>query len=87
MGRRGVEFPMEDPQAQSLPYRIAARLFDSAFTACERLPQTEKLMLLREVGKRILQNMPDSSPKEPKPATVVGIETRQQNPDDNESGT
>jgi hypothetical protein len=83
-----MEFPMEDSQpTESLPYKIAARLFDSAFAACERLPQTEKLSLLRKVGKRILQDMQDSAPKEPKPIAVVGIEIKQENPDDHESNS
>jgi hypothetical protein len=82
-----MEFPMEDPQLkESFPYRIAARLFDSAFAACERLPETEKLSLLREVGKQILQNMQDSVAKEPKSVTVVGIEIKQEPPDDKEPG-
>jgi hypothetical protein len=46
---------MQHPDKVSLSYRVATRLFESAFTACERLSDAERVLLMREMGARILQ--------------------------------
>jgi hypothetical protein len=64
---------MSDP-GTSFAYKLAARLFDSAFEACERLPPKDKQLLLQEIAKRILQQLP--SPEDQKAVKVIGIEIK-----------
>lgn len=68
---------MERTNQDSLSYRMAIRLFDSAFAACDRLSCVEQQSLMREIGARLLQRMPksDSATATPEPAkvTVIGI--------------
>lgn len=63
---------------ESLSYRMALRLFDSAFAACERLPYEEQEALIREIGTRLLQRMPKSAvTAEPPPAVkITGLRVR-----------
>ena len=66
---------MEHPNQESLSYRVAVRLFDSAFAACDRLPQAEQQLLVREIGVRLLQRMPnpDIAAAAPQPVQIKGI--------------
>jgi hypothetical protein len=69
---------MGHPNQASLSYRVAVRLFDSAFAACERLSYEEQQLLLREIGTRLLQSIPKSEiPAEaPQPVKITGISVR-----------
>ena len=71
---------------ETLAYRVAARMFESAFAACERLPEADQLLLLREVGNRVRQNISPSPAETVKPVQVLGVEIRQQNSEDAGSG-
>ena len=42
------------PSQNKLDYRIAVRLFESAFEACERLPDQDQRILLDEIAKRVV---------------------------------
>lgn len=68
---------MERTNQDSLSYRMAIRLFDSAFAACDRLSCVEQQSLMREIGARLLQRMPKSDSAtgsaEPAKVTVIGI--------------
>ena len=70
----------------NLAYRIAARMFESAFAACERLPEGEQQLLLREIGKRILKNISPPAMDTVKSIQVVGIEIKQHDSDDDAAG-
>ena len=72
----------EQNPVETLAYRIAARMFESAFAACERLPEPGRQLLLREIGKRVLKNISPSPTEAVKPIQIVGVEIKQQNPDD-----
>jgi hypothetical protein len=69
---------MEQANQQSLSYRVAIRLFDSAFAACERLPDAERQSLMREISAQLLQRMPKSPiPTEaPQPVKITGISVK-----------
>lgn len=69
---------MGHPNQASLSYRVAVRLFDSAFAACERLSHEEQQLLLREIGTRLLQSIPKSEiPAEaPQPVKITGISVK-----------
>ncbi len=70
--RNGVmELQMDD---RSLEYRIALRRFEAAFEALERVPDDDRQLLLREIGQRLLQQMPKAPSEERKGPTVIGIE-------------
>ena len=71
---------------ESVAYRIAARMFESAFTACERLPEADRQFLLREIGKRILKTISKFPAETAKPVQVLGVEIKQQSPEDGRSG-
>ena len=71
---------------ETVAYRVAIGMFDSAFRACARLPETEQQVLLREIGKRILEKVSQLPTKTVKSIQVLGIEIKQQNSDDSESG-
>ena len=77
--------PKQDPRA-TMAYRIAARMFESAFAACEGLPEADQQFLLREIGKRILKNISQLPAETAKPVQVVGVEIKQQNSEDGGSG-
>jgi hypothetical protein len=63
---------------EALEYKIAIRLFNSAFEACNRLSQSDRDVLLKEIAKRVLDNLPQvHSKKEQNPAKIVGIEITQ----------
>jgi THUMP domain-containing protein len=63
---------------EALEYRIAVRLFNSAFEACNRLSQSDRDALLKEIAKRVLDNLPQvHSKNEQNPAKIVGIEITQ----------
>ena len=77
----------------SLEYRLAARLFDSAFASFNRLPRVDQELLLQEVMKRTLQFMPgetavreapDSSPESARSVRVTGIEIKPSKRSDDE---
>ena len=72
--------------AETVAYRVAAGMFDSAFRACARLPETEQQVLLREIGKRILEKVSQLPTQTVKSIQVLGIEIKQQNSDDSGSG-
>ena len=44
--------------AQTLDYRIAVGRFESALQASERLPDDDRELLLREIAKQILEQLP-----------------------------
>ena len=71
---------------ETLAYRVAAGMFDSALRACGRLPEADQQTLLREIGKRILEKISQLPTKTVKSVQVVGIEIKQQNSEDNQSG-
>jgi hypothetical protein len=71
--------------AETMAYRVAARMFESAFAACERLPEADRQLLLREIGKRILKNISPAPTEAVKPVQIVGVEIRQQNSGDDGS--
>jgi hypothetical protein len=75
----------EQNPADTMAYRIAARMFESAFAACERLPETSRQLLLREIGKRILKNISPPPTEAVKPIQVVGVEIKHQNSEDDGS--
>jgi hypothetical protein len=57
---RVAELQMGDPKrsfVETLDYRIAESRFESAFEACERLPQDDQQLLLRQIAERIIQHM------------------------------
>jgi len=66
---------------RNIDYRIAVRMFESAFQACERLPDEDKQLLFREVAKRLLDQIPNNRSEEPttEPTAVkiLGIEIKQ----------
>ena len=72
--------------AGTIAYRVAAGMFDSAFRACARLPEADQQFLLREIGKRILEQISQLPTKTVKSVQVVGIEIKQQNSEDGGSG-
>jgi hypothetical protein len=57
--------------------RVAARLFDCAFEACERLPDADQQLLLKEIAKRILRQMPNPPSEEQTAVKVIGIKIKQ----------
>lgn len=69
---------MKHHPQESLSYRLALRLFDSAFAACERLPDAEQQSLIREIGARLLERMPESTlaADAPQPAKIAGISVK-----------
>jgi hypothetical protein len=68
-----------DP-VETMAYRTAARMFESAFAACERLPETSRQLLLREIGRRIIRIIAPPATKAVKPTRIVGVEIKQQKP-------
>jgi len=70
---------------QTMAYQIAARMFKSAFAACERLPEADRQLLLREIGERILKEISLAPREAVKPVQIVGVEIRQQKSGDDGS--
>jgi hypothetical protein len=71
---------MSDPQEdapESSANRTAARLFDSAFEALDRLPHAQQQSMLREVMKRSLGYIPDALPRASKEVQIVGVKIKQ----------
>jgi len=100
--QRPWSFQVNDEQEKtrdSLAYRIAVRLFDSAFVAFDRLPRADQQLLLREVMKRALQYMPNevadkpseppdrlnAPPDSPKPVRIIGVEIKRSDPRDDDT--
>jgi hypothetical protein len=55
-------------------YRFAARLFESAFAACEHLPDADRELLLKEIESQVaVVRHPNQSLK---PIRVLGIEIK-----------
>ena len=67
-------------------YRVAARLFESAFAALEHLPEADQHLLLIEIGKRVLGRMPQPPLETAKPIQIVGVEIKLQSSEDAISG-
>ncbi len=67
---------------ETLAFRVAKRMFESSFAACERLPEAEQQVLLREIGKRVLKSIPSPPTETVKPIRVVGIQIEQRNSED-----
>ena len=62
---------------QTSEYRAAVRMFESAFAACERVPEVDRQLLLREMSNRITEMLHASNePVKPKPIQVVGVEIK-----------
>jgi hypothetical protein len=60
----------------TVAHRLAARLFDSAFAACEHVPEVDRQLLLKEIGNRIIAMLHPNQPV--KPIRVLGIEIKQE---------
>jgi hypothetical protein len=72
-----TEFKMDDSKRsfrEDLEYRIAVRLFESAFEACSRLPANDRDALLKDIAKRVLENLPQAISEEQKSIKIIGIE-------------
>ena len=71
---------------ETVAYRLAAGMFDSALRTCGRLPEADQQTLLREIGKRILEKISQLPKKTVKSIQVLGIEIKRQNSEDSGSG-
>jgi|HubBroStandDraft_4_1064222.scaffolds.fasta_scaffold2727900_1 hypothetical protein len=60
--------------AEKLDFRIAVRLFESAFEACERLPDQDQRILLDEIAKRVSQKIGPAEEQKAKAIQILGIE-------------
>jgi len=61
----------------TVAYRVAIRMFERAFAACERVPEIDRQLLLQEISRRITQMVhATDEPVKPKPIQVVGIEIK-----------
>ena len=60
--------------AEQLDYRIAVRLFEFAFEACERLPDQDQHILLEEIAKRGSQKVGPAEEQRAKAIQILGIE-------------
>lgn len=64
--------------AEMLDYRIALRLFEFAFEACERLHDDDQQLLLKEIAKRVSRTwVAQPEEQKEKAVKVLGIEIRQ----------
>lgn len=43
---------------EKLDHRVALRLFDAAFVACNRLPDDKRHEVFEEIARRMLRTMP-----------------------------
>jgi hypothetical protein len=77
-----MELRMEHADQKSFSYRMALRRFDSAFAECDRLAEVEKHLLLREVGIRLLERMPQSNvtAASPREVKITGISIEEGGP-------
>jgi hypothetical protein len=64
---------------ETLAFRVAKRMFESSFAACEKLPEAEQQVLMREIAKRVLAKIPSPATEMVKPIRVVGIQIQQHN--------
>jgi hypothetical protein len=55
---------------KSFQYRLAARQFEFALEACKRLPREDQELLLKEVARLILQQIPNAASEENVPITA-----------------
>ena len=76
----------KENREESIAYRVAARMFEGAFAACERLPEADRQFLLRAIGKRILKNISQLPGETAKPVQVVGVEIKQQSSEESGAG-
>jgi hypothetical protein len=60
--------------AEQLDYRIAVRLFESAFEACARLSDQDQRILLGEIAKRASQKTGPAEEQKAKAIQILGIE-------------
>jgi hypothetical protein len=60
--------------AEQLDYRIAVRLFESAFEACERLSDQDQRILFGEIAKRASQKTGPAEEQKAKAIQILGIE-------------
>ena len=60
--------------AEQLDYRIAVRLFESAFEACARLSDQDQRILLGEIAKRASQKTGPAQGQKAKAIQILGIE-------------
>ena len=60
--------------AEQLDYRIAVRLFESAFEACARLSDQDQRILLGEIAKRASQKTGPAQEQKAKAIQILGIE-------------
>ena len=67
---------------ETLAFRVAKRMFESSFAACERLPEAEQQVLMREIATRLLKKIPQPPTETVKPIRVVGIQIEQHNSED-----
>jgi hypothetical protein len=63
--------------AEEMEYQIVLRLFDSAFEACGQLTDADRQLLLKEIGKRLSQDIRAALPDEQKTVKVVGVKIEQ----------
>ena len=63
--------------AQTVAYRVASRLFESAFAACLTLPEPDRQFLLKDVGKRVTKMLAPSK-EQGKAVQVLRVEIKQQ---------
>jgi hypothetical protein len=69
--------PDREQPFEELNYRIAAKLFESAFKACEQVSHEHRQALLKTVAERIMQQMPKAPSEKPAPLRVIGVEIKQ----------
>jgi len=62
--------------SEELDYRIALRRFESAFEACQRLPDEDRESLLRDIARKILQQVPSDLPREQRAIQVLGVQIK-----------
>jgi len=61
----------------SVAYRVASRLFESAFAACDALPEADRQLLLKDVSNRVTKMLPPSK-ELVKAVQVLRVEIKQQ---------
>ena len=62
---------------EKLAYRIAARRFESAFEACQKLAEQDRQALLKEIADRVLQQLRAAPSPELDMPKVLGIKVEQ----------
>jgi hypothetical protein len=75
-----MELVMDDHKRsfeEKLAYRIAARRFESAFEACQQLPQDDRQLLLKEIAERILPQLANTHSEGRSAPKVLGIEIKE----------